>query len=68
MQPPLQLASQDGRIEFGHVLEEELVHPEFRHWRGFVPQGADAIEEKDVPRHAMPPGALSQLQHPMIGA
>jgi hypothetical protein len=65
-EPALQLVSQDGRIQFWHILQKELVHPKLWYRRLLVPHDSCVIEEKDVPREVMQPGAVSQLQHPMI--
>ena len=46
MPPPLQLASQDGRIKLWHILHKELVHPKFWQRRLLGLHDSCVIEEK----------------------
>jgi hypothetical protein len=57
--------SQDGHIKLWHILQKELVRPTFQRRRSRIPHDSCSMEEKDVPRDAMRPGALSRLRHLM---
>src|SRR5918996_1726268 len=43
MYSPFQLTSQESRIEFAHILQNELVHPSFWYRRSLVPHDSSVV-------------------------